>query len=868
MYHLSSLVSQLKKKEQAVVVANGHAVWLVWQDSLSDAVSQTLSSYGGWILAEEKEQALWFFPGKEVLKGLARIYGWSQINPLVIFIEVFPAKLLVAYDFSVDMAVDPALVKQSVPVPKELDILVAPQVDVETRRVPGLHFDQVQRADLAGGSWNTFKVDTGMDYSTYLAWFLLIKPVGNARARDFVDGWRMYSSRLKKLFDQLKIKYLYTEETEVVLYCKTYQGLQTLCLELMDILSGKEEEVKPWPCIYVGLEKEHHHFGKGLPKKLGIPWDFLESDFIHFPLKTVFQLGRSFVPMGRLSPFKGKSNLDSLVKMHRSQEGQEGGVGNLKVFLPHHALDGDNPPCFYCGLRNHRPAECPTRVLRNLNSGVHDDLAELDLDQIRQALDAIDQKLGEEGVEGVKDCLQGNKDPHSVVMAAFLEINVPSQIRTMRLVWRSKGKDWPRGLKEVGGQEEDSAWAALHRFRNGDPAGALDKLDTFIQSSPRHYKAKTLMGFISLEKGHPRNALASWKEAEEFCFTSLHKSYHIYLRARLHETQLEYDEAMRLYRDAVKHSPAMLEARYRQGACLVKTGFAEQALGIFLDLVKEDPRYMNLILIDPELERGHLHLMTGLWKPWMGAQKSAQLCLKDSDGLSKTVEQWFSEDHPAHDGFKERIASMLKHKDKENYVHLVHVARASSGLNADIQKRVEKDIKELHLDCREMYAELEEIQKEAGWFPFSRYLSGFNKDFNACIRDLNAIGRLNLYHPDSFKKGHGAMARAASALERLREHLKSLVFIRDSTLFALLFGKNFLWIELTCLVLSIAIVPLLTMWGLKTGQPWGQALSEQKWLIHKVVIIVASICALGGAAIWTTMRFDKKRKKYLEDHSR
>ncbi|MGX9366643.1 tetratricopeptide repeat protein [Desulfoplanes sp. PS50] len=865
MYHLSSLVGQLKQKEEAFVVAKGYALWLVWEDTLSDTVAQTLSSYGGFAIARETEHALWFFPGEEVFKSLAQIYTWSQIHPLALSVQVFPAKLLVAYDFTIGLAVDKTIVSQKIAVPKELDILVAPQVDVTLRRAPGLHFAPVQREGLSQGQWTRLTVDVGLDYSTSLAWFLIIKPLGNALDRNFVDGWRVYSARLKKLFDQLKIKFLYSEKMEVVLYCKTYQMLQTICLELMGLIDGSDEEVKAWPCIYLGVEKGSLHFSKELSQKIDVSWDYLESDFIHLPLKTVYQLGSPFQPVGTLVPLEKQTGLDSLVKMVLDETGEEGSIGRLKIFLPHHVMDGDNPPCFYCGLCNHPSRECPTRMILSPDVGIHDALAELDPDRLQLALSRIDKMLAENGLEGIKNIIQ-EKDDASVVMTAFFEINAPCQLRTMRLVWRSKGKDWPRGLKELMPQEDDASWAGLHRLRNGDLATATTHLETFLQNSPRNYKGKTLQGLIAMERGQFKNALGFWKEAEELSFTSLHRSYHMYLRARLHEVMQEYEKAMHLYREAVRMSPAMLEAKYRQAACLLKMGFAEQALGIFLDLIEEDPRVMNMILIDPELERGHLHLMSGLWKPWNKAQKMAKLCIEESEGLRRTVEQWFTSDHPAHDEFKDRLAAMLTHRDKENFVHLVHLARESESLARDIQKRVEKDIQELHINCKNMYNELEKIQKEAGWFPFSKFLRRFNRDFNICLRELNVIGRLNLYHPDSFKKGHVGMIRAGDALDRLREHLKSLVFIRDTTLFMLLFGKNFLWFEVICLILSIVIVPLLIMWGLKTGQPWGYALDAQKWLIYKVVIIVVTICALGGAAVWTTMRFEKNRKKYIQKH--
>ena len=39
----------------------GHVLWVCWHGKLAPAVGQTLLNYGGMLVGEEEEQALWFF---------------------------------------------------------------------------------------------------------------------------------------------------------------------------------------------------------------------------------------------------------------------------------------------------------------------------------------------------------------------------------------------------------------------------------------------------------------------------------------------------------------------------------------------------------------------------------------------------------------------------------------------------------------------------------------------------------------------------------------------------------------------------------------------------------------------------------------
>ncbi|PIE68936.1 MAG: hypothetical protein CSA21_05250 [Deltaproteobacteria bacterium] len=861
MYHLSSLLAQLQHDDQNLLVTDGYAVWLVGHDALSKSVTQPLARHGGWVIVQEEEQALWFFPDAEVVRGLGQIVTWSHLHPLKMAVQMFPAQLLIAQNFSQGLKLDVSLGTQTMAPPTKLEILVSSLVESSLSHTPGFHFEPLHQDESQGG-WSRLQVDMRLDNSASQGWFVIIRPLGNPLERKVIDGWHDYSATLKKLFKKLGVTFIYSEGMEIILSCTTLQMLHTLCQELMIFLASTDI-ISTWPCVYVGLEKGQQYLHKKLSENIQVSWEDLETDYIHLPLKTVYQLGATFMPLGTLVASKGGSSMDSFVKMVRAANWNQEETNRLPLVLPCHLLTGDYPPCFYCGLRNHPPGECPTRVCNNLNHGILDALAGLDIARLQHGLAAINHTLQEDSFEGIKNIIQADSDA-SMIVTAFWELNAPCQLRTMRLIWRSKGREWPKGLRELNAQGEDALWSALHRFRNKDLDTAAQRLEQFKKNHPDSYKTKTLQGFMYMEEGQTNKAISLWKEAERLSFTSLHHSYHIYLASRLYEVMQDYEAAIQGYRHAVRISPAMLEARYRHAACLIKMGFAKQGLNILRDLIQEAPQFMNIILIDPELERGHLHLMAGLWSSWDTAKKKAASLLETDEGLSSIIEQWFTEDHPAHETFKQRLDTILAHKDTESYAHWNLLVKGITTLKQDIQKRVDSDIQELHHRCTKMFRVIKAIQREISWFPLTPLVSRFKEDIRLCMRTLNEIARLRLYRPENFKKGYEGMVLADETLKRLHSHLKGVVLIRDISLFVLLLGKYFIGIEFICLILSLGCLAVFNLWGVNTGQPWAQALLDQKWIVYKILLIVDTLCALAGSALWTTFRFDKKRSKYLQ----
>jgi len=101
MHKFSNLLKDLPALRESRMVVGGFAVWMVWKGDLPDAIQNTFQDYGGLRISEERNQSLWFFFGKDVFRGLARLQVWARMNDLPVYIQVLPTKLLLGFQLEI-----------------------------------------------------------------------------------------------------------------------------------------------------------------------------------------------------------------------------------------------------------------------------------------------------------------------------------------------------------------------------------------------------------------------------------------------------------------------------------------------------------------------------------------------------------------------------------------------------------------------------------------------------------------------------------------------------------------------------------------------------------------------------------------------
>lgn len=845
------------------MVATGYGMWINWNGELNPAVVQTLQDYGGLQVEVDRDQALWFFFSSDVFLAAARLSVWAKFNALQLYAQIIPSKLLFSPKREISFSLDTALTAQSIIVPDSCQIWIHPKCRADGKGLPGLTFKpEGSRSGLAPVEWSSLIVDPRLPYQSTLGWYGVVKPLGNTMEKNFLEGWRSYSSEIKDLLERLNIKFI-VQDSYLVFHLENLQMLRQWTREhlmLVDELKASNRDLY-WPAVVAVTNKRGLNFTPDLPKKMGLDWNQLVPDFPHMSYRSGYLLGRSF-EVHDVNFSLDSNSVDDWCKVTMAVDHSvENGM--LPIRTSKHLIAGTHDHCFYCGMRSHTSAECPTRSLTKLTPKVWQQLSTLSFDEFNKGFDLIESQLGKKDAEALKK-IQASKDHDGILLNAVYGVNELSQLRMMQHMWVCRGKDFAKGLEEVVPRDSNPVWGTLSYLMSGDYHVADKELANICIRAPRDPRPRMLAGFVAMERGDDHKAMMMWKEAEILSNTMLKQAYCVFLQARLLEYTAQYQKASDLYSRVLRMCPTMTDAQYRKSVCQVKIGFAEQAMSSLISLVESTPHFFNRVLIDPEMERGHIQVLSALYTPWVEAESQVEKAIEELGNLKKEVHEWFDEGSPFFIKSMKQIDRMNAATDIKNYVSYMLILQGCKRLAKDLDRYVTKEAGILKKRFQDQRERLRYIREEAAWFPFPRALVEFNKNYNLCAANIAWALKTHFQVADIFKKAQLLADTEERRLERLEKRLKFLKVVRDSTLFMLIMSRTFFWIEVAFMCIVVIALPLSMFYGQQTGMEWAQGLLfKEKWDIQKQLILGFSVFAIIASCFRTVIVFDKVREKYF-----
>ena len=868
--YITHLLDRLPAVSSTRMVQSGIGVWVVWSGQLDPAFDSMLADYGGFRMTEAQGQALWFFFGDEAFRVLARILVWGRVTPMPVFVEVFSASILIGPKFERSLSMSVELSRQNMAPSDTVEILVHPNLKSHVPLIPGLTTVPAKQATgLARVAFERLEADPNLAYESGLDWLCVLHPLGDPLKRDTAEGWRSIAAELVDVLDRLGIKFM-RHEAFILFEASGLRQFRSWCRETITrILRLKEaaetaapgEPNRYWPSVMAAVPAKNRTLGKDLPRRLGLDWDKLTPDYPHMSYRAAFLLGDDFTIQEARYLSRGLKVEDWCSVGLAADLGESEPRGALVVPLPASLSGGEAAPCFYCGLSNHQARHCPSKALVASRPAVWDRLGQVDLGRFEALSQSLETALAADPVKAMTVSLAG-KEEKDVLLQAVFEIGLPCQTRLLELIWRSRGKDLPAGLTQIGPKEGEFLWEALAALRAGNAEAYETAMGQALLRYPRAYQPKSLQGFHAMEEGDWTKTVYYWQESARLCYTPLQRGYFLFLQARAMEIQGDLHRAIALYRECLRECPKWIEPVYRQGVCLVKMGFTDQGMQYFMPLITADTALFNRVLVDPELERGRLHVLASLWRVWRATQEEVKDELAKLAALSESLRAHFLEGETYLVETEARVQDLGKLGKVGNYVAAKRLEEGLTALGEDYQKTIESEIKAMLQDQARQFEELKSVQREAAWFPFPALLREFNIDFNFSAAKLNWMRTAPMAEAENFRKAREYLPAVDERIRTLRTRLITLRIVRDSTFFCMLLGRNFMWMEVAGLGMSLVLVPVFVYFFQRMGQGWvADMMEQQKWQLQKGLVVILSIAALALAAIKTALTFDTRKRK-------
>lgn len=878
---IAALLKEIPEIKDVKISSEAMALWLVGE--LDPSAKKILTDYGGIVMGRTDGQALFVFLTQDIFLALARLKVWSDINSFPMTAQMFKANLLIGLDMDLGVKVSTELANQDIAAPTSFKIWIQSASLDTNRTIPGFKFNPVEPLPgMSAVPWMDMTADPRMLSQSTMGWYMVLRPLGNPLDKAFQQGWRLFFQEIDHILSRLKLKFI-VHDNFLSFKIDNIHDLRQWCTDFLKMVDEAKESAlnadkqskvpgqekpkdkKPyWPCVMALINSAGIPFSNDLPKKIGLDWEIMPSDFPHMSYRNALLLGPAFYITDARFSYE-ISGIDDWCTVSLAASGEKSGsVGTIPVDLPRGLVIGPHQPCFYCGQRNHEMAQCPSRELKALEPKAWRPISAMGMNDIKEGLRGIDLAISRQGaIPAITQLLSGQDQP-AILTRAIFEITSIFQFRMMTTMWQSRGREYPSGLRQLAPIEHSALFDCLEHIKSGNLLQAERDIAAYRNEHPSSVQAATTYGFLNLEKGDLPKAQSVWKDAEQMSHSPLLQSYHLFLQARCLEIIGKYQAAIDIYKIALSRSPRWREAMYRQCVCLVKMGFAEQSLTNFEQVINLDANIFNRILIDPEMERGHLQLRAMLYPEWEEAQAQVEGTKDNINKFTKELSQWFDLDNPFSKDMLEKTKALTNLSEVKNFVAFRKLNSSRNELSHELQVEIAEQTSLLKEKFAAYLARLQELRTEAGWFPYPKLLMDFNKNFNICAKNSNWAMQQDFIGPESFRKANNLAKQSEETLALLESKLDTLKLLRDGTLFILIMGKTFVWMEIVGLLLSLAILPVAIYYGAEMGMEWAKGLQgKQNWTLQKGFLIILSIVALATSILYAMFTFEKKRSALL-----
>jgi class 3 adenylate cyclase/tetratricopeptide (TPR) repeat protein len=662
---------------------------------------------------------------------------------------------------------------------------------------------------------------------------VVLKPIWNLAGKSFRQAWDLLLRQRVMLWSGAPGRWAELEDGSVILYVEDPSDSAGMGLSALDFLR-KNSRNQGAPFMPVQVLIDRGRFRKaGEPDPSG-----LKEGLQHAKPGEITVSAAAFesirVPGGLevIAPEEGGGPAYyRLVSESGSKE------DDTCLFLFQHSLtNGNHGPCFYCGDGRHLAADCPSKQLPDVTSGI--------------------EQLGYHSIERINELFYEYLNPPGGQMAAgplrnpaaqaFFELKQVFQLRFLRTLWASGADKWNE--VKAGGQEGEKGgliWIGQDCIRVSNLEQAESVLLEALEHYPNDYLALCAAGFLMIERGDRSRARRFFKQALEKAHSAPREIFARLLLARLHELSGEHRQSEDQVRRVLLTDSFCQEAQYLDIKSRFRKGTSGDALRRLMRLVESNRRYFIAALIDPELAaystRIHPEINRVLNK---ASDQAGLLASRAAEGMEKMRRLLGVEE----DEFKnaasyyEKVKELSTTQSYFGFLDIIYYSTVIIRIARRSGERTRRDLINAHGALEDR---LRACNRFAANYPYRSLLGSFTQDLSTLRRQLDDIKEVirnqTLEKDGQSIKLLNELSKSMAGMEHKTSRLAGLMrWMR----FGSNFGKKAFLMEGAVVLIALVLFPAMGHY-LHFLIP-GTALSpENIWIYQKAILMLGG----GGAVV-------------------
>ena len=477
------------------------------------------------------------------------------------------------------------------------------------------------------------------------------------------------------------------------------------------------------------------------------------------------------------------------------------------------ALSGKEKECFYCSRTNHKPSQCPSKLLTMETQGLQEAgfLSFSQLGEIyKETFSAPDQIIAllASGVDHT--AIKKNRSLQ-VFLAYFdlFRIYQPRFLHHVAFTFYLKWEDIGRMDRvEIDSNNLNMGLDCL-RVRQYAEAKKWLSSDN-LRRDGKDFYASVGLAFLALEQERERDMGTLLERANDLAESDKDRIYIGLLLARYYLLTNDLWKAEQTANTVLTFHAECTEAKYAKIRAGIKSGFKDQAFAQMGTLVKAYKEYFMAALMDPAIIpiQGLVEevLTAHLQNLYAAAKENLVEVIREWESLK----EWLGENDKLIQANINSVITLQKHFDRGNYFDLLTVSFRSKNVVASCHRIRRERLEFLDEKIATVAESWEGYHKFWKSYPYQSLFGNFIKSLAMLNNRLSELSRLAKKEKGiAFLTAMDQLVAIYKDMEKLKPQITKMVWAREILGGALGFAKKLLIAEAALNLLVFLILALL-----------------------------------------------------------